>query len=110
MFTLLIYEQVPEEMSLYLIPSSKLSAADNAVLYAANNKYGNTINLTKEQQNALDAIGAALCPEKHRDDDNYFNIGIPYAWRCKWAQYQVVGIDGPIEAEIERVYRCGFIL
>ncbi len=123
-YTLLIWEQVPEETTLYLIPNTKVEK-DNRLelLRLAHNNY---INASVENY-GLRFLNAALVPFEHINDDEYFDDGYinklvngswtkikaheptPVKWRCVFDQYKV---DSAIieDSHITRVIVSGFIL
>ncbi len=121
MFTLLVWEEIPENTSFYLIPNEEL-AIDNRLelLKKAHNTFVNA----QEDNEGLRFLNAALCPEEHINDDSYFDDGFtthhggerikrceptPREWRCIFAKYKQDS-NNVVEADISRVVLSGFIL
>jgi len=106
-FTLLIWEEVPENVSLYLIPNDDLTPEDVGILHKAHNNYINSVHTVARAGHALDAISNALCENpKYLGDEH--PIGSRYA--CAWGKYKQ-SPDLPIQnTMITSVIRCGFLL
>lgn len=113
--TLLIWEEIPEDTTLYLLPSE---VADKYLdlLTQAHNKF---INFS-DYNEGLAFLNAALCDEEHIDDNEYFEdengisnktpgIKAKKEWRCIFAKYKV-DESLPLEANISRVILSGFAL
>jgi len=120
MFTLLVWEEIPEDTKLFLIPNNVISSTQLGLLKQANNKF-----INRDEENAgLRFLNAALLDEKYINDDSYFDDGFtthhggerikrceptPKKWRCVFAKY----LQDPnqiIEADISRVILSGFIM
>lgn len=93
-YTLLIWEEIPENTSLYLIPNNILSEEQAALLKDAN---GKVINCN-DQCDSLDFLNVALVEEKYKDDEKYWaNFSCGGGWstnmlqenKCIFAKYKV---------------------
>lgn len=108
-YTLLIWEEIPENTRLALIPNDALDDEDRRVLRAAHGKYINSTGVSKEDLVVLDCLNNALCPK-----DEYLSDEHPKGskWAMRWHAYLKADEDSnPIEGEnITYVYRAGFIL
>lgn len=92
--SLLIWEEVPENTKLYLIPNDEIETDERVHLQAAHGYFINLSNQPKDAELALEVINQML------DGD--------------WAKYLVynVGADEKrpeIVGTITNVYLCGFI-
>ncbi len=120
-FTLLVWEEIPENTSTYLIPNTELEIDNRLELLK---KAHNTFVNASPDNDGLRFLNAALCPEEHVDDDTYFDDGFtnhnggerikrceptPREWRCVFAKYKQ-NPDEVIEADITRVIISGFIM
>lgn len=130
--TLLIWELVPEDTHFYLIPNEEVDK-DNRLSLMKQAHY-HYINQS-ERNDGLDFLNAALTPEEHINNDDYFDDGTtfmqdpnvskrslvkvkthepaPKEWRCIFAKYKISEDDmaNPIEnAHITRAFLSGFIL
>lgn len=104
-FTLLIWEEIPESIKLYVIPDANLDDDDRKVLEAVQGNYINEVGLTDEEHDALNCINAALTenpehlPKEHPADSK---------WACRFQDYKQE--MGPLGVVISRVVQCGFLL
>lgn len=102
--TLLVWEQVPEQVTLYILPNSTLDEADHAILALADGCYINSGDYTSEEEDALAHINDALC----ENDAHVSEERRGTRWSGRWALNRR---DSPlIEARITHVYKSGFIL
>lgn len=129
MFTLLVYELVPESISTYLIPNAEVEKDGRLELLKL--AHGKLVNADEDNE-GMRFLNAALCPAKHVDDDSYFDDGCTVArvkgsnsnelervkthepskkeWRCIFDQYKQdkdTVIEGVV---ITRVIVSGFFL
>ena len=101
-YNLLIWELVPEETQLFLVPAE----LGNKLLLTANNCFINHTELSDEQDEALDKINQLLSPESSHD-----GIMCCITPKGDWFDFKV---EPPIQLKdddsIIGVYICGFIL
>lgn len=106
-FTLIIWEEVPEETSLYLIPDSILNNEDREVLKVSHGNYINHTKSTDEQEKALDCLSNAFCREpKYLGEDH----PVGSRWAMRFIDYKLEGDALEINKYITKVIRCGFLL
>lgn len=105
MNTLLVWEQLPETSSLYLIPNSEIDEEMRATLALAHGKLINCDDLTDEQSEAINRLTNILSVEPEYVDKNYKGT----KWDSTWAKYQLP--DGePTMTVITHVYKTGWVL
>jgi hypothetical protein len=120
MFTLLVWEEIPEDTKLFLIPNEVIDSTRLELLKQAHNKFINQ----DEENDGLRFLNAALLDEKYVNDDSMFDDGYtshrdggrvyrceptPKEWRCIFAKYKQDS-SKVVEADITRVIISGFIL
>jgi len=120
-YTLLIWEMVPEETYLYLIPNDQISEEQWALMKQANRKLMNCNDLNE----GMTFLNTALTPEEHINDDSYFDDGYTRMsdgsmqlkrepakkeWRCIYAKYKQADDSLLENTNITRVVLSGFVL
>lgn len=101
MMTLVIWEQVPEQTDLYLIPNSEIDEEMRGILQRAHNKL---INADEDVEDAL-KLNAALSDTKYDVEEQYK----PYHGR--FAHHKVDKDTGPvIDTAVTHVYLSGWYL
>lgn len=121
-YTVLVYEEIPENSSIYLIPNEEVEK-DNRwqLMRLAHQKFINQ----DESNEGMRFLSHALVDEKHIDEDEYFDDGYtnypggerilerepaPREWRCVFAKYRQ-DADKVIEGvTVTRVIVSGFHL
>lgn len=108
-FTLLIYENIPENTNLYLIPNEMLTTQQLDLMKQANGKYANS----DEENDDMAFLNAALCdtPEYLAEDAPDYALDLNRVG--VFVQYLVGerGVENPIEGvNITRVFMSGFVL
>lgn len=101
-YTLLIWEEIPEDLRVYMIPDSDLEAAK--VLTAASGGYVNGKLATKAQEKALAKVmNATFKPSSDVEE---------HPWRFRFEPHRVEAsaTEFPTKRTISRVIRCGFLL
>jgi hypothetical protein len=107
-YTLLIWEEIPENTRLVVIPNNTLDESDLKVLTKAHGKYINNED-DPESYKALNCINNALCQNAEHLDKEH-PVGSKWAQRWK-DHYSREGEFPPVlDKIITRVYLCGFIL
>lgn len=102
--TLLIYEMVPETVTLYLIPNNEINEETRDFLRAAQGKLINA----DEMNDGMEFLNAAVQEPEYKDD-------VEPAWKqfaCVFHQYKVED-EGHLEVSgkpITHVYTSGFVL
>lgn len=91
--TLLVWLEIPESSSAYVIPTDKLTDEERAALELANNHYINEAKTPKKIEAALELLGA--------------RINGPEGSGGAWTDYKT---DFPIHLTIEHAYLSGFLL
>jgi hypothetical protein len=106
--SLLVYAMLPESVSFYAIPD-EVANQYRELLKAAHNKM---VNMDEDGENAgTDFLIAALCEEKNKDDESYFNKSTPPEHKCVFAKYKVDISQQPIaDKDFTVVYYSGFLL
>lgn len=105
MHTLLIWEEVPERTSLFLIPNTVLTEEERKILHTAHGHHINADEVTKEEDKALSYINDALCENKEHCSPSSKRGG----WATKWHKHKTE--DRPLEnVGVTHVYRCGFVM
>ena len=97
-YSLLIYEEVPENTRLFIIPNEKITDEQQAVLEACHNKFVNQDDQTEE----MDVLAELICKEK-----KHCRKGATHA--CQWAGYEHSN-DQPLKYTVTRIFISGFIL
>lgn len=127
--TLLIYENVPEETNVYVIPNRVFAEHPDWIelMRMAHGKFINQSNV--EYNDGMSFLSAALTSAEHIDKDDYFFDGdaitregnrMKKEWRCVLNQYKVSN-DTPIrdlvsggtvtyKVNITEVILSGFIM
>ena len=101
MITLLIWEEVPEQTTLYLIPNSEIDDEMRGIMQRAHNK------LINADEDILDALklSAAVVPTSHEVDKQY------KGYHGRFAQYKVDNDAGPIlDTHVTFIYLSGWML
>ena len=98
MQTLLIYEMIPENSSMHLIPD----APD--WLLKCHGLYGNSDELSEAQWELLNRVGDAICSDKR-------DCGNPEGpWATLWTKFQIGDEVAPVLTGETLVVKCGFYL
>jgi hypothetical protein len=97
-YTLLIYEEVPENTRLFLIPNEEITDEQDKVLKACQNKFVNSDDHTDE----MDTLSELIAKKKEHCRD-----GSKHA--CLWGDYEE-GKEKPLKGTITRVFISGFML
>ena len=107
--TLLIWEQVPESTTLYVIPDSKIVPQMREWLRAAHNKFINA----DEENDGMTFLNVALCENKSdvpEDSRFYPFVGIFVPYKLGPDPFESDG-SGPTKFDkILSVYVSGFVL
>jgi len=112
-FSLFIYNQIPDQVDLYLIPNQDIE--DNGWLSFFQNAHNKFINNDDLDSNkGLKFLLSATVSNKYLEDDTYFNdhfdTSYKVEWRCVLDKYKQDNAK-PIENVIvTRVFMSGFIL
>ena len=103
--TLVVYEEVPERTSMFLIPNDVMEQNNwLPLLLQANGKFVNN----DDNNEGMDFVVAATMQEKYRNTDS-FDEGTPKEWRCALTAYRKEPTD-LLDVRISRVIFTGFIL
>jgi len=80
-YVLIIWQEIPESLKLYLVPSSKIDEEQMALLDKVNGKYVNSDDMCDE----LEFIQTILA-----EDHEYVYEKSPYKkWGCLWHEFKV---------------------
>lgn len=110
--TMIIWEEVPENTKLYVIPNDMISDSDREVIQKCQGHYINFNNYDESVNEALNCLCNALSPI---DKPGYLAPD-HLDWACRYSMYMMCGNDResnykPIEGvNITHVYLCGFIM
>jgi hypothetical protein len=66
-YTLLIWEEVPEDISTYLIPNGEMTTELQNALTIANGCFANASGNTQEEDDALNLLNNACAPPKYKN-------------------------------------------
>lgn len=121
--TLLVYEQVPEDTHMYLIPNRIFDEHPDwrDLMRQAHNKY---VNRSGDKYNdGMSFLSAALVPIENVDNDSYFYDGdvvnnvqtgknnrMKNEWRCVFDKYKVNLDTSLTDVNIIEVVLSGFIM
>lgn len=117
--TLLVYENVPEETNLYLIPNRVFAEHPDWIemMRMAHGKFVNQSGV--EYNDGMSFLSAALTSSEHIDNDEYFFDGdalsregnrMKKEWRCVLDKYKVAKGDRIQLTNINEVILSGFIM
>lgn len=107
-YTCLIWEEVPENTKLYLIPNDQLDDGDHAILTVAQGNFINAINQTPEQNEALTCVANALCEKEEFLDEEHLK---GTKWAMRFVSFKKDITNSPITGVlVDRIYHCGFLL
>jgi len=97
MNVLVLYEEVPERLTLYLIENpteEELQALDEA--------NGTYVNSDTQNQSTLN-VSSAFSLDDYKNEYE----GVDTGWPCKWNKCKIIT---PILKSVDRVYNVGFFL
>lgn len=104
-FTLLIWEEVPENSTLFLLPNSELTEEELNTLEKVNGKYCNSVGCSEEETTELLKLNAArVNKEKYLDEDHPAGS----FWAMRYLKYKIE--PSRINCHVTNVVKCGFIL
>lgn len=116
---LIVYEVIPEEVRLFLVPDDTLSTQELALVLAAHGGYMSStdLDLKSKQAKGIDCISAAIEPVREYAEEGYPKlVGTP--WIQRFLSYEVGKFptgevkEGPaLEPKtISHIVRTGFML
>ena len=107
-YTLVIYEQVPESNTLYLVPNEAIGPEEEKLFSLVHGRVVNGDDLTEEEMKATLTLGDVLCAEpKYLSGDN--PVGSRFGGT--WAKYRVEDGKVPLTGVvITRVVKSVFLL
>ena len=106
-YTLLMWEEVPEDTKLFLLPNDTIDDEALQVLRKANGKYINHVDATKADLDALNCIGNAVCSTAEYLDDDH---PVGSKWALRWTGCLHEEGTGPIEGKTITAVFCAGIL
>ena len=107
MFTLIIFELIPEHTIMTLIPDAEVDAEDLRIFNLAHGKVMNSNELSKEEHHAIMCLNDAFADVKYASDENKGT-----KWPGRFLPYKDPLSDGskPLSGPISQVFMCGFAL
>lgn len=108
--TLIIWNEVPETVVLYVVPNDVIEK--NGWAKYLEEAHGRLINLDDETE-GMSFLSAAVTQAEHKGDPDFFpeDMDVPEEWQCALAPYKVEVAPGDLlEANITRVCYSGFVL
>ena len=111
--TLLIWEEIPEEIHLFAIPRSLLEEHPdwNELLQQAHGHYVNRIG--DDGIEGLNFLNAALLDSKHKDNPTYHDKSMKPEWLSVFHKFKIQQGENPSPIEgytFNQVIRSGFFL
>lgn len=125
-YSLLIWQEVPENIKLYLIPNDEIDPEARKVLETVHGYYINASNTNKEIEEALSLVDCALVSSGERKQyeeeggDAFGSRGVfdseeqvPERWKGCWGDYKVFDEQSKreqVNGTITNVYVSGFLM
>jgi hypothetical protein len=101
-YLLIIWEEVPESTSLYLIPSKDLTKEEVDTFHLCHGHFINLVDTPEDAEKALQEVNLWLSPGYVSKD-----LTEPEG---KFHKYKIHKEDGYLRADIKQVVLCGFML
>lgn len=105
-YTVIVWEQIPEELDVYVVPNSTLLVQERELLAHAHMKYGNMVGLSPDAEIALMALLAAFCEKAEHLPDEHPE-GSTWALRFVKYKQEALEVDNKI---ITAIIQTGWIL
>jgi hypothetical protein len=105
MHTLLVWEQIPEGSTIYLITDPEIDTEIGATLKAAHGKLMDSDDLTDKQSEAINRLNNLLSLDPEYVDAKHKGT----KWDSAWAKYKLPEGE-PTMTAVTYVYKTGWVL